>query len=346
MFCVECGKEDNIFKNGVCIDCYLKNNSFTKGPEIIDIFICSKCFSYKYKNTWLKDSFEEVLKRHIKNKFQISNELKKVQIKTTCDEKDKNVLCEVFISGLVDGHEILEKHLITVRKKGVVCDICSKQFGGYFEATFQVRADKRKLKKEEIGIISSDVENLVKSFRNKGNRGLFITDFGEEHGGIDFYLSEKGCAYTIAKKIQDKFGGEIVESSKNFGMKDGRQLYRMTYLLRLPVYKKGDFILFDGSYFYVSSISGNKVHIIELSSWMDKVVFDGKDLRNVLVLGREDLVKEMILVSQSKDEVQVMDPVSYKTFELRKPRMVSFKSKMVKTVKFEDVVFLLSDKIK
>lgn len=344
MFCVECGKEDNIFKNGVCIDCYLKNNSFSKGPEIIDIYICSKCSSYKYKNTWLRESFEEVLKHHIKNKFQISNELKKVKINIICNEKEKNVLCKVIIFGYVNGNEISETHSITVRKKGIVCDVCSKQFGGYFEAIFQVRADKRKLKNEEIKTIKSDVENLIKSYRNKGNRGLFITDYGEEHGGINFYISERGSAYSIAKKIQDKVGGEIVESSKNFGMKDGRQLYRMTYLLRIPGYQKGDFILFGNLYYYVSSIRGNKVHMFDLSNWTNKVI-DSKDLHNVLVLGSKDLIKEMILVSQSKDEVQVMDPISYKTFELKKPKTVILKSKMVKIAKFEDVVFLLSDNI-
>ena len=74
---------------------------------------------------------------------------------------------------------------------------------------------------------------------------MFITDFAEERGGIDFYLSEKGSAYTIAKKLQERFGGEIKQSSKNVGMKDSRQIFRMTCLIRLPAYRKGDFISLD-----------------------------------------------------------------------------------------------------
>ena len=343
MFCVECGKEEKIFRNGVCISCYLKNNSFTKGPEILDIYRCAKCSSYKYKNTWIQESFEKALKRHIKDNFQISSELKSVQIKTDWDEKGKNLSCKAVISGHLEGHEISEKHSLTVRIRGVVCDICSKQFGGYFEATLQVRANKRKLTKEELETIRSNVENLVESVKAKGNRGLFITDIAEEHGGIDFYLSEKGSAYTIAKKIQEKFGGEIKQSSKNAGMKDSRQIFRMTCLIRLPAYRKEDFISLDNSYFYISSISGNKVHTFELSNWTERV-FDGKDPQKASIIGGKELVKEMIFVSQSKDEIQLMDPKMYKIFEVRKPKNISFTSKIVKIVKIEDKIFLFPEK--
>ncbi len=343
MFCVECGKEGKIFRNGVCISCYLKNNSFTKGPAVLDIYTCPNCSSYKYKNTWLQESFEEALKRYIKDSFQISSELKKVRIETDYDEKGKNITCKVTISGFLEGHELSEKCSLIVRIRGVVCDVCSKQFGGYFEATLQVRADKRRPTKEELETIRLNVENLVESLRAKGNRGLFITDIAEEHGGTDFYLSEKGSAYTIAKKIQEKFGGEIKQSSKNIGMKDSKQIFRTTCLIRLPAYRKGDFISLGNSYFYISSISGNKVHTFELSNWTEKV-FDGKDLHKASIYGGKELIKEMIFVSQSKDEIQLMDPKMYKTFEIKKPKKVTFKSNIVKIVKIEDKIFLFPEK--
>jgi nonsense-mediated mRNA decay protein 3 len=343
MFCVECGKEEEIFKDGVCIRCYLKRASFTKGPEILDIYTCSTCSSYKYKNTWLSESFEETLKRHIKDAFQISRELKKIQIKTECDEKGKNIACTVEISGFLEENKVTERHDITVRLKRTICDVCSKQFGGYYEATLQVRAEKRKLIKNELGAIRLTVENVVEILRAKGNRGLFITDMAEERGGIDFYLSEKGSAYTIAKKIQEQYGGEIKQSSTNMGMKDSRQIYRMTYLVRLPAYRKGDFISYASSFYFISSINKNKVHVLDILNWSERV-FDGKDLQKARILGGFELVKEMILVSQSKDEVQVMDPKNYKTYDVRKPRSTSFDYKTISVVKLEDQIFLLPEK--
>ncbi|MFW6120527.1 MAG: 60S ribosomal export protein NMD3 [Petrotogales bacterium] len=343
MFCVECGKEKKIYRNGVCINCYIENKTFTQGPAILDMYTCSKCLLYKYKNTWLQESFEDVLKRHIKNSFQISNELKKVRIKTDCAYKSKNVSCKVVISGFLDGHEISEQHHLKVRIKKTICNVCSKQHGGYYEATLQIRADRRKLSKNELKNIRINVENLVENLRDKGNRGLFITDTAEKHGGFDFYLSEKGPAYTIAKEIQEKFGGKIKQSSKNIGMKDSRQIYRMTYLIRLPAFRKGDFICLNNSYFYISTIHRNKVHTIRLSNWSEQV-FDEKDLQKASIFGGKKLVKKMIFISQSQDELQVMDPKTYKTFEVRKPKTLSIDSNTVQIVKLEDKLFLFPEK--
>ncbi len=342
MFCVDCGKELKIFRDGACIDCYLKNHSFSKSPEIIDIFVCSHCGAYKYKNTWVTDLFDEILKRVIKNSFYISNEMRSVDITTNYGEEKERIECKVTISGLIDDVKIDEDHEILVRVRKTVCDVCSKRYGGYHEAVIQIRADKRKLSKDEIVVIQSAVESLVESMQDKGNRALFITDSTEEHGGLDFYLSDKGSALTITKKVQGKYGGSIKQSSKNIGMKDSRQVYRMTYLLRLPSFRKGDFISYGGSFFRISSISGNKVRVFEISSWMEKV-FDVNALEKASILGGEELIRDMILVSQTEDEVQIMDPKTYRTFDVRKPENITFESKMVRIVGLDDEPYLLPE---
>jgi len=343
MFCVDCGKELKIFRDGACVKCYLKNHSFSKGPEIIDIFVCSHCGSYKYKNTWVTDLFDDILKRIIKNCFCISDELRSVDITTKYGEEKERIECKVTISGIIDDVKIDEDHEILVRLRKTVCDVCSKQYGGYHEAVIQIRADKRKLSKDEIVVIQSTVEGLVKSMQDKGNRALFITDSKEEHGGLNFYLSDKGSALTITKKIQGKYGGSIKQSSKNIGMKDSRQLYRMTYLLRLSLFRKGDFISYKGSFFSISSISGNKVRVFEISSWMEKV-FDVNDLEKAGIIGGEELIGNMILVSQTENEVQIMDPKTYRTFDVRKPENITLESKIVNVVEIEGEFFLMPEK--
>ena len=343
MFCVECGKEGKIYKNGVCIDCYIKNKSFTKGPNLIDIYECSKCPAYKYKNSWLNESFEEILIRNIKDHFKISNELNKIEIKTDYDNEENNIPCKITISGFLDDHKISEEHFLKVRLKRIVCDVCSKQFGGYYEAILQIRSNKRRSFKKELKKIRFFVENFVGNLVEKGNRGLFITDIAEEQNGVDFYLSEKGPAYTIAKKIQEKFGGEIKQSSKNIGMKDSKQIYRVTYLVRLPPFSSGDFFSYNNSYYFILSIAADTVHVLELHNWT-KRVFKGRELFNINILGGKELIKEMILVSQSKDEVQVMDPKTFKTFDVKKPKEIYFDSKVINFVNLEDRHFIILKK--
>jgi nonsense-mediated mRNA decay protein 3 len=339
MFCVECGKEGAIFKDGVCVECYLKTHTFTKGPESIDLPICTNCGSYKYKNTWTSDLFGDVIQRIIKNTFQIDRELKKIDINTECKEVKEGMSCKIYISGILNDEEITEEHDIIVNQKRTVCDVCSKQFGGYHEAIVQIRTDKRELVKDEIEDIISLVENLVEDLRAKGNRGLFITDIGTEHNGLDFFISEKGPSLVIAKAVHDKYGGTMKQSSKNIGMKDGRQLYRMTYLIRLPSFKKGDFIRQGDSFFNISSVYGNKVKLLNLSNW-EETTLDLKNIQKANLLG-DELIKEMILVSQTNDEVQFMDPDDYKIQTIKKPKQITLKTEKIKILRTEKQLLLL-----
>lgn len=340
MFCVECGKDGSIFKDGVCISCYLKTHTFTKGPKVIDLPVCTHCGSFKYKNTWSSDLFGDFIRRLIKNTFQISRELKKIDINTECKETKGGMSCKVYISGFLNDEEIIEEHEILVRQKGTVCNICSKRFGGYHEAIVQIRSDKRKLTNKELRDIRTVVENIIGELQAKGNRGLFITDIGQENGRLDFYISEKGPSLIIAKKIQEQYGGTIKQSSKNIGMKDGRQIYRMTYLIRLPSYKKGDFLKHNNSFFSIVSIHGNKVKMMNLSNWEETTV-DIKTIQKANTIGGEELIKEIILVSQTEDELQIMDQKKYEIQTVRKPKPINFDSKTIKIVKLEDKLFLV-----
>lgn len=339
MFCVECGKECSIFKEGVCTSCYLKTHSFTKGPEIIDIPVCTNCISYKIKNIWTLDLFSDLIIRVVKNNFQISKELENVDISAECIDNLDGKSCKIIISGFVEGVEISEEHNLLVRLKRSVCDVCSKQSGGYYEAIIQVRADRRDVDKKDLDDIKLLVENFVEDMIAKGNRSLFISDMGEEHGGYDFYLSDKSAAMTITNKIQEQYGGEIKKSSKDMGVKDSRQVYRMTYLIRLPFYRKGDFINLDNSFYYIKSITGKKVIIINLLNW-DELKFEVKAIQKAKLVGGKELIKEAILISQTKDEAQIMDSKTYKTYEIKKPKNINFDMKTLKVIKINEELFL------
>lgn len=342
MFCVECGKQE-IYKNGICLSCYIKNSHFTGGPEIIDIIACSMCSGFKHKNNWFDESLEQAIRRHVKEVFTFSNEIKEITIDLSYDDSKKVIECLIDISGLIHNSSISEKHTVTVRIKKTVCDVCSKQSGGYYEAVLQIRAENRTPSENELALIDETVERVVQEFQQKGNRTLFISDTAKERGGIDYYISEKGSAYSIAKKIQERFGGVIKQSSTNIGMKDSRQVYRMTYLIRLPSYRVGDFIEYNNSFFYITSIRSVKVHLLELSSWSEQVI-DGKNLQKVRVIGGSERIKEMILVSQSDDEVQLMDPKNYKIFDIKKPMNIMFHKNYVSTAFLDDYVYLLPEK--
>ncbi len=341
MFCVDCGEEKAIFRDGSCLECYLKGHQFTKGPAFIDISICAHCGSFKYKSLWSHDKFEEVVIRHVKQMFSIGNELKGVRIDVTCTKEQERFSCNVTIVGSVDEVPISESHHLYVRLKQQSCDVCSKQFGGYHEAILQIRPFKRKISAEELMKIRQYVETTIASMQEQGHRNLFIADVSEEHGGIDFYLSDKQVGATIIKKVQEKYGGVITTSSKNIGMKDSKQLYRVTFLIRLPPYQKGEFVEFNGEYFYIFLISQSSVHLINLATWEKRSV-NPKDFENVKVLGGKQIVQDMLFISQNDSEVQVMEPKNYKVMILKKPQAHCFDTDVVKVVFIDENIFFLS----
>ena len=316
MFCVDCGNDKEIFRDGSCFDCYLKNHEFTKGPSIFDLPHCVHCDSYKYKNLWYPESFDDILTRYIKQQFSISPELKQISFSISCDDA-KIKTCSVAITGVIEGHNVTETHQLTVRMKNTVCDVCSKQFGGYHEAIIQIRSGKKKMSEETLGEIDRFIGEQLFLLQQK-NKALFVTDVGQESGGIDFFLSDKQAAFTLVKKAHEQFGGNITTSSKNVGMKDGKQLYRDTYLLRFLPVEKGDVIKIDSSFMFVVKVSKNKVHVYDLKKDI-LLIRDASDVEKAIVLGSRELRKTMIVVSQKPDEVQVMDAKNYQMKILKKP---------------------------
>jgi nonsense-mediated mRNA decay protein 3 len=339
MFCVECGRETEIFKEGLCKECYLKTHQFTEGTEFIDIPVCVHCGVFKYKNTWMQENLEKVLVRYIKNSFKISNQLKKIKIEPQCSEEKERINCQVSITGFIDDQKIVEKHQVFVRLKQNVCNVCSKQFGGYHEAIIQVRAEDRDLTENELDRIVLFVFKMVENMQEKGQRGVFLADYGEEHGGFDFFLSNKQAAYNITKKLQEEYGGNIKKSSKNIGMKEGKQIYRNTFLLRLPNLTKDDYIRIKNNFFQVIYVKSNKIKIRNLSNWKEEII-TLDNVENKKPVNEKIISKERIVVSQTKNELQLMDQDTYETFQLKKPIDKHFKSKTVKTLTVDEQVFL------
>ncbi len=345
MYCVDCGKEKPIFKNGSCLECYINNHQFSQGPEVFHIFNCNYCGAYKYKSTWKNESFDEIVKRYVKNAFSFDPDLKNIAISLECQGKDETIFCKVTITGTIENEEISEKQFVEIRVKPNVCDVCSKQFGGYHEAILQIRTSEKKMSTKQKDTIEQFLTTLISSMQEKGNRGLFITDINYEKTGIDFLLSDKQAAATIIKKAQDEFSGEITISSSNVGMKDGKQVYRMTYLLRLPSFRKHSIFTKDNDLFIVRSLSNNLVHVLDVKTWNEHT-FQIKDIESVNSYNYEDFVQQMIVVSQTDEEIQVMDKKSYTITVIKKPKKITYSLEQIPVIRFEDSFFLLPETIK
>jgi nonsense-mediated mRNA decay protein 3 len=319
MFCVDCGEEKTIYKEGSCFECYVKNHQFTKGPSIFHLMQCKSCDAFKYKTHWKALDFETIVKQNIKNEFSISPELNNVEIFLDCNQEEDAIFCKITFSGLLDEKQVTEEHFVEIRLKYNACDICSKRFGGYHEAIVQIRPGQRKLSREKRDEIQSFVEEMIRSMQEKGNRKLFLTDLDIEHGGLTFFISDKQSAFSIIKKVQDHFGGDVQISSKNVGMKDGKQLYRDTYLLRLLPFQEEDVFRYKDEYYFVLHVGGNQIHVVNLMNYTDSFLQASDVEQGIFIATSNELSFTPVLVNETEQELQLMHPKTYAVFTLKKP---------------------------
>ncbi|MAG53058.1 MAG: hypothetical protein CMH62_03800 [Nanoarchaeota archaeon] len=234
-FCVNCGNENDLV-NELCLDCFKKENTLLKHFKEVKIIICNECKSYLHKNSWRKH-FSEDIERNIKKitseifrtKIVVNPGVKLDEVNINVDVPKKlkvgngslvNVNLDVEVAGSIDEVELTENYVVPTQVRFNACNNCKKLGGNYFEAKLQLRPKNDKILK----FVQDYCVNRKK---------LFISKVEEAKYGYDLYLSDQRETRNLGNMMRRKFGGEVKESKKLFGVKEGKTIYRATVLFRL-----------------------------------------------------------------------------------------------------------------
>ncbi|KAA0013392.1 MAG: hypothetical protein FE041_02845 [Thermoplasmata archaeon] len=293
MFCVECGKKGKTY-NGLCLDCYLKKKELIKIPDEISITFCRNCNAYKIEGEWKKGNHWKDLEEYIRSKVEAEIDVDVVVSK-------RKVVC----TGIFEGRKIRKEKEIKIKEKERLCGRCSLIKGGYFEAILQVRGARENEEKE--------IDELVK--RRVEERDSFISKRVKVKNGVDYYIGDKKVAAILAKEMKEEFGAEYGISSSLVGRKDGRDVYRDTYLIRFPAYKVDDFVKIDGKLYRIIS-TGKKMELESMDE--EKKYLYKREMKKAIKV--EVRKKNAIVLHESKEGLYVMDEETYKTFFVRKPK--------------------------
>lgn len=336
--CVECGRETTETSYGMCPRCYAKKVKLARIPPRVHLLICPNCGVVKHKNMWKEETFDKAIKTAVEDTLSISPELTEKTVSISCKGKGKNLyLCNVTVTGFLKNHEVTEQHSVEVVIDKQLCRRCSRKAGHYFEAILQIRAEKREPTDKEIQSIVTEVKENITELEKQGKQ-VFITEIVPVKGGVDLYMSDKGFTQKMMQMLHYRFGGKTKITAKQSGMKDGKQQYRMTYLVRLPHYQKGDLLAQNEQLFYLKSIERGKPQLVDLSNW-DEVSFEPKAMGYLTVVGGHTMIKEAVVVSQTSDEAQILDPDTLYTRDVKKPKQVTL-GKTTRIVKWRDRIYL------
>jgi nonsense-mediated mRNA decay protein 3 len=342
-FCVKCGADGPVYDK-VCKNCFLENKRFTRIPDHVNLLRCVHCREYSIDNKWV--AHEDITPAVKDIALDAVEVLKDTTVEsmeafvTPADSANFRVHIDMTIQyqGLV-----VEEALDTiVRLKNSVCDRCSMIKGSYFEAILQIRSRDRKLSDDEVDEMLDRVDKLVKESATD-NRDVFVSKIDRVvggAGGADVYLSSNSVCKAISRQLSDQYGAEIKDTSKLVTQKEGRDVYRVTYLVRLPAYRFGDILIFKKKMFLVGPMRTTNVRLTDMKTG-DSVNYSHSDLVDANVIGRREDMLDAIVLTESDREVQIMHPTNFKPVELRKPPKYKVNGETVKIFVYEEELYIV-----
>jgi len=239
MFCVECGADGPTY-GGLCARCFRKKHKVIEPPPHLDVARCSTCGALRLKGGWSKTEVDLAVPRLLREAIPPRAPYERVSFTHVAREEDpSNFLLTVKALGRHADLEVVQDFHVRLRIKPGICDTCQKQRGRYFEGILQVRGDGRELTPREIREVRTFVAARVD---RAGDPMSFISRIEEEHGGLDFYVSTNALGKNLAREISETFGGSVSSSPKLFGQRGGKELYRVTSLVRLSAFQVGDIV--------------------------------------------------------------------------------------------------------
>ena len=342
MFCVECGKEGELI-GSLCEECYSKKHLHASLPEHVDVTMCAHCSAVKTESGWEPvGSVKEAAEMAVEGALSVSKDAKVTGVQMALSERDeRNLVAEVTVEISAHGKEFQRTLTTSIRLKRGACSECSKKMGSYYEAILQVRGPERSLAENDLREAEHMVRARVDSMR-KSSREVFLSKVDRVKGGLDFYFSTIPAARTVARQLQETLCAEYKESSSLWGKKDGREVNRMTYLVRLPGFRMGDIVEHDGRDVYVRGMSKGLIRAVDLVTG-EESAFKVGESRECLLSAAKASIKKAAVVTESEREIQVVDPDTMAVVEVRKPRGFSRKGEQVRFVKTRLGTYVLSD---
>jgi nonsense-mediated mRNA decay protein 3 len=342
LFCVECGREDELI-GSVCKECFSKKHAIVSLPDHVDLTLCAHCSSMETPKGW-KDvgSMREAVEAAIRASLVLLKDAKVSDLRIELSEKDeRNLQAEVSLLVTAGGAEFERSMSTIVRIKRGSCKECSKKQGNYYEAILQVRGPERNLPESTEEEVQRMVKERVASMR-KTSREIFISKVERVKGGLDFFFSTIPAARNIAREIENSMCAEYKESSSLWGRRDGKDIYRMTYMVRFQGFSKGDVIEYGGKMYFVRGMAKGMIHGIDISTGEERSMHL-QDPGECSLVQPKGKILNAVVVAETKDEIQVLDTDTMKTLDVRKPNGFSREGEQVRLVKTKAGTFVLSD---
>lgn len=318
-FCVRCGKDVEEVIDGLCTECFLDGRKLLSLPHHVDLQMCTNCGEFRIRNAWVPVSRPQAAEDVAIEHLSAIREAEVLEVAAEAEELDENNYL-VHVRALLEVSDVTldAEDETVVRVKNTVCKRCSRYLGNYYESIIQIRTRRKdlppRLRREVLGRIDGQV-----AAQAKNNRNIFISKIEDVPGGVDVYLSSIQLGKAIAKVLSDAYSAESKEAFKLVGQtRDGQDMFRITYLVRLPDFHVGDIVRYAGGLHLLSRIFASGGRITALADFRDRNLKHTEMEGLEVVLGADELI-DAVVVSRSETEIQILHPTTYETIDLVVP---------------------------
>lgn len=303
---------------GFCPNCLVERRALWRVPSILDATECAHCHRLQTGASWRPAATDRASRAEgvLRLAMETDPRLGDARIELSSHVEDpKNLRVHARLQAVLQGIPVAREAESRVRFKTGVCPDCSREMGGYFEATLQVRGSPGTDLEHLLPAIDEYLIQRMQTLKDEGRPNSFFTEVVKSRHGNDYVLGSHETSRQLADELASRYGAEQDESTKLFSRKDGRDVLRWTHLVRLPPYGKGDFLLLDDVPCKLLSFDSRILLVLDLNRRV-RVRKEVRRVTSLRVIGRSRDQVEAIVVSRGGGYVQVLDPQTLKTVDL------------------------------
>ena len=316
--CPLCGKPS--LDGEVCGQCRAEKTRWLECPPRVSTVICPTCGARKEAGGWsdLQIERDDLARQLITRMIRLHPDLRDIWMTLSLDEISVNrTRAECLVSGTLFGVPVEGSCATELEWKREQCDRCSRISGSYYEGVVQVRATGRRPSPREVEETTRIACAVEASMRESGERLSFISRLEEHRDGIDITVGSQRLGSEIAAAISRDLGGRFTTHPKLVGEKAGRQVFRITYSLRLPRYSRGDVVVVGGRHMEVLGVEGRQLRCLDHSSGQVKSVPERQVERRA---GHKGDAAAWMVAFRDGDLLGVLDPLTGVTKEVKIPQ--------------------------
>lgn len=316
-FCPKCGKPTTT--GGLCPDCRIGDTPWFTCDHRIASIQCPSCEAVKQVNTWTDNtrSREELGPELARAAVHFHPDVKRPEVTGSIEDLTVNrSRASLVVKGMLYGKPVEATCSTEIIWQKEQCDRCNRISGSYYEGVVQIRAEDRTPSTFEVQMAASIAQQVEDTLQSGGERLSFISDMNETRDGLDITIGSQHIGLLITQAIVAQLGGRYTTHPKLVGEKNGRQLYRITYSVRLPRFQKHDVVAAGPRYYEVERVEAHHVRTTDLRDGTSKSLRDEEIAR---IVGNARNAESALVVFSDASGIGILDPVSNRTVELPAP---------------------------